>query len=133
MDKLYCLTFYKNNDGYRDGFHIGLFSTHEEATETKIRYQKEVCGFKDYSCEAEITEVPIIGCGENLQQVYRYEGWNVNEDFDEIDIIKSDCYIDRNQAQEDYEKAQRRIVREEWVFNCHIIGQCDWQEGFVFL
>lgn len=62
MKKLFCLTFYDLPDGdYRDGFHIGLFATYEEAATVAARYHKEVAGFKDYYCEAEITEVPVIG------------------------------------------------------------------------
>ena len=134
MDKLYCLTFYtKPNGDCQEGFHIGLFTTYAEANETKIRYLQEVTGFKDYNCDAEITEVPVIGCSDRLQKVYRFMGWNENKDFDEIDIIQSGCYVDWNQAQVDYEKAQHQTPRQEWVLNCYNIGQCDWREGFVRL
>jgi len=92
MKKLYCLTFYTQPNGtYRDGFHIGLFRTYTEAKNVEKRYQVEITGFKDYECDAEITEVPIIGNITDMLCVYRYVGWNENEDFDEVDIIESNC------------------------------------------
>ena len=78
--------------------------------------------------------MPVIG-SESIdmepQQVYRFQGWNVNEDLDEIDIWESDCYVSWEQAQADYEKAQIKMPREEWTLNRYVIGQCDWQEGFI--
>lgn len=135
MRKLYCLTFYaQSGNEYWESFHIGLFAAREEAESVKEHYRKEIQGFKDYDCKAEITEVPVIG-SENMdmepQRVYRFQGWNVNEDLDEINIWESDCYVSREQAQADYEKAQIKMSREEWTLNRHVIGQCDWQEGFI--
>ena len=135
MRKLYCLTFYaQSGNEYWDSFHIGLFAAREEAESVKEHYRKEIQGFKDYDCKAEITEVPVIG-SENMdmepQRVYRFQGWNVNEDLDEINIWESDCYVSREQAQADYEKAQIKMSREEWTLNRYVIGQCDWQEGFI--
>ncbi len=132
MNKLFCLTFYTQpNDDYREGFHIGLFSSREEAVAVELHYRKEVTGFKDYDCDAEITEVPIIGSCNTGFDVYRFEGWNRNEDFDEVDIIESNCYFDQSQAESDFKKAQSKTPRQEWAFNRHTIGQCDWQEGFI--
>lgn len=133
MERLFSLTFYTQPNGeYRDGFDIGVFRTYEEAKAVEILYRKEVLGFKDYPCDAEITAVPVIG--ENVDAVdcvYRYEGWNVNEDFDEIDIIRSHCYTDRAQAETDYAEAQVQFPRSEWSLNRYRIDQRDWQEGFV--
>ena len=117
MEKLFSLTFYTQPNGeYRDGFGIGIFRTYEEAKAVEILYRKEVLGFKDYPCDAEITAVPVIG--ENVDAVdcvYRYEGWNINGDFDEIDIINSHCYTDRAQADNDYKEAQVQFPRNEWA------------------
>lgn len=132
MKKLYCLNFYSQPNGdYREGFHIGLFWTYDEAKRIAVRYKKEVPGFKDYDCDEEITEVSIIGDEEQVSCVYRYTGWNENENFDEVDIIESDCYVDHSKAEEDYHCAQSALDRKEWALNRHVIGQCDWQEGFV--
>lgn len=132
MQKLYCLTFYTQPDGTnRDGFCIGLFRTYEEAKMVEMRYRKNVTGFKDCECDEEITEVPIIGDDAGADYVYRYVGWNENEDFGETDMIESDCYVDYRQAEEAYRKAQITSHRKEWALNHHTIGQCDWQEGFV--
>ncbi len=133
MDRLYSLTFYTQAEGgYRDGFRIGFFRTYDEAKKTELFYRKEVTGFKDYPCDAEIKEIPIIGpINDSLDCIYLFEGWNVNEDYDETDIIESHCYTDRFQAEIDYQKSQEQFSREEWVLNQHIIGELYWQEGFV--
>lgn len=132
MKKLYCLKFYTQpNDDYREGFFIGLFWTYDKAKEVELLYRKEVPGFKDYDCEAEITEVPIIGEATQITCVYRFQGWNENEDFDEVDIIESDCYVDYVTAEKQYYEAKRKLQRKEWVLNRYIIEECDWKEGFV--
>ena len=133
MEKLFSLTFYTQPNGtYRDGFHIGFFRNYDEAKMVEIVYRKEVPGFKDYPCDAEITEVPIIGpTNGNLDSVYRYVGWNINEDYDEIDIIESHCYTDRVQAESDYKKTQLQFPREEWALDLYRIGDRHWQEGFA--
>lgn len=133
MEQLFSLMFYTQpNSTYRDGFHIGFFRTYEEAKMTELFYRKEVLGFKDYPCDAEITEVSVVGPNRNdVNCIYCYVGWNVNEDLDEIDIIESHCYTDRAQAENDYKKAQTQFSREEWALNCYMIGERHWQEGFV--
>ena len=133
MEKLFSLTFYTQPNGTcRDGFHIGFFRNYDEAKMVEIVYRKEVLGFKDYPCDAEITEVPIIGpTNANFDSVYRYVGWNINEDYDEIDIIESHCYTDRAQAESDYKKTQLQFSRDEWALDLYKIGERHWQEGFV--
>ena len=61
MRKLYCLTFYAQpNDDYREGFYIGLFWTYDKAKGVEMFYRNEIPGFKDYQCDAEITEVKFL-------------------------------------------------------------------------
>lgn len=132
MEKLYDLTFYTRPNGdYREGFFIGLFAGRQEAVEVEARYRREVPGFKDYDCEAEIRDVAVIGGRDGIREVYRYTGWNVNADFDEVDIILSDCYASREQAEADYENAKRLAPRQEWALNRYVIGRCHWKDGFV--
>ena len=131
MDKLFDLTIYIHNGEHEDGFHIGLFSTREQAESVADRYLREVSGFKDYDCMPRVFEFPVIGAVEHTRQVYRFVGWNTNADFDEVDILVSSCFVDRNEAEMALSQAKEVTQREEWVLNCHIIGQCDWAEGFV--
>ena len=132
MRELFCLTFYnRSNENDRGGFHIGLFRSPEEARAVELRYRKEVAGFKDHICEAEITAVPVRGIYSGEKCVYRYTGWNENKDFDAVDIVESDCYIDPAEAEADYKKAQSVSPRQEWALDHHVIGACDWQEGFT--
>ena len=61
MDKLFDLTFFTNDEDYEEGFHIGLFTTQEEAESVAERYSKEVPGFKDYDCISRVFAFPVIG------------------------------------------------------------------------
>ena len=131
MDKLFDLTFYTNDEDYEDGFHIGLFTTQEEAESVAARYTKEVPGFKDYDCISRVFAFSVIGGEDHTKQVYRFLGWNINEDLDEVDILISSCFADRNKAEKALLLAKERTPREEWALNCHTIAQCDWAEGFV--
>ncbi len=131
MDMLFDLTFYINDDDYENGFHIGLFETREEAETVAARYISEVPGFKDCDCTPSVIAFPVIGGTDHTQQVYRFLGWNTNEDLDEIDILISSCFADQNEAEKELFHAKEKTPREEWALNSHTIGQCDWAEGFV--
>lgn len=127
MEQLFDLTFLNNDE---DGFHIGLFATREEAEAVAARYAAEVPGFRDYDCITRVTPFPVIGGTAHTTQVYRFQGWNWDEDKDEIDILVSSCFTDAAEAEAALEIAKRSTPRQEWVMNCHVIGQCDWAEGF---
>ena len=131
MDKLFDLTFFTNDEDYEEDFHIGLFTTQEEAESVAEHYLKEVPGFKDYDCISRVFVFPVIGGTEQTKQVYRILGWNINENLDEIDILISSCFADRDEAEKALLLAKQRTPREEWVLNCHIIGKCNWEEGFA--
>lgn len=131
MDKLYDLTFYTNHEDYEEGFHIGLFTTQEEAESVAERYLREVPGFKDYDCTPRVSAFPVINGTDDTKKVYRFMGWNTNEDLDEVDIIISSCFADQGEAENALSMARERMLRKEWVMNCHTIGQSDWAEGFM--
>lgn len=132
---LYKLDFYDlelSYDDYKEGFSIGIFSTFEKAEQTAEYYIRNVNGFKDYSCEYEITAKNTVGTAdETLKEVYMIEGWNVNENLDEIDIIESDCFTDKNSAESELEEMKRKYNRCEWALNQYTIDKCEWTEGFV--
>ena len=132
MDCLYDLSFYTNDERvYQQGFFIGLFLTEEEAESVAARYSENIPGFKDYDCIYRVTTFPVVGGLNHLRQVYRFEGWNTDEDLNETDIIISNCFADLDEAEKMLAQAKKSIVREEWVLNSHVIGKCDWEEGFV--
>ena len=131
MDKLFDLTFFTNDEDYEEGFHIGLFTTQEEAESVAERYLKEVPGFKDYDCISRVCAFPVIDGTDQTKQVYRILGWNTSENLNEIDILISSCFADRDEAEKALLLAKQRTPREEWVLNCHIIGKCNWAEGFA--
>ena len=72
MDKLFDLTFFTNDEDYEEGFHIGLFTTQEEAESVAERYLNEVPGFKDYDCIPRVFAFPVVGGTEQTKQVYRF-------------------------------------------------------------
>lgn len=132
FEKLYRLSFFSDTEeDFGSGFDIGLFAAWEDAEQVALRYRKEVPGFKDHDCDYSIMGIPVYGDMEIVDRVYIYQGWNWDEDHEEVDCIISSCFASKVQAEEALDQAQRNLPRQEWVLNCHIIGQCDWQEGFV--
>ena len=129
--KLYLLSFFSDTEEDFAGFDIGLFRSREEAEAIASHYRKEVPGFKDYDCDPSIMGIPVWNNEEVAEKVYIYQGWNWDEHGDEIDCVISSCFVSQAEAEHFLEEAQRQIPRQEWVLNFHIIGKCDWQEGFI--
>lgn len=61
------------------------------------------------------------------QQIYFF-GWNENDDFD---AIESDCYGNKNDAEQKLNELKESYCRKEWCIDKYMIGECKWQEGFV--
>ena len=119
---------FPNGDGC-ERYGIGIFRTRQEAEETARRYLAEVKGFRDYYCEYSIRETPLIG-EENVELVYAWFGWNVDEDENEIDILSGPVYADRDAAEAAFAEAKAANERQEWALNCWQLGKCEWTEGF---
>ncbi len=132
--KLYKLTFYDlelSYDDYKEGFVIGIFSSFSKAEQTAKYCLRNVEGFKDYPCDYQIEIKDIIGTADtNLKEIYIIEGWNINENLDEIDIVESDCFTDKKSAECEFENMKQKYSRCEWIINEHKINECQWTEGF---
>ena len=132
--KLYKLTFYDlelSYDDYKEGFVIGIFSSFSKAEQTAKYCLRNVEGFKDYPCDYQIEIKDIIGTADtNLKEIYIIEGWNINENLDETDIIESDCFTDKKSAECEFENMKQKYSRCEWIINEHKINECQWTEGF---
>ena len=115
---------------YQAAFHIGIFESAAEAEEIAGSYLSSVPGFRDYPCAYSIVSKAVHGCPVLDHTVYWIQGWNQNEDRDEVDIIESDDYARRSDAEAVLQEMKARFNRSEWVINRSVIGRCDWQEGF---
>ena len=114
--EVFKLVFYDMSlsyENYKEEFMIGLFSTFAKANQTAKHYQRNIQGFSDYPCDYLIIPKNVIGTTNNIRKVFMVEGWNVNENLDEIDIIESDCFTDENTAKR------------------YTIDECLWKDGFV--
>lgn len=132
MDVLYDLAICSfPNDDDREWSGIGLFASRAEAEQAAREYLTTVPGFKDYYCEAVITEVPVIGSGKAAGEVFRFMGWNTDVGGDETDISNSPCYVCRQDALAALEEARKTAPRQEWTLDRWVIGERAWQEGFV--
>lgn len=119
-------------EGYSEDFTIGIFKTKEQAEETALYYLKNIKGFCDYPCTYRIIE-KNINCPETIKpdNVWIVQGWNKNENFDEIDIIESTCFLTETEANFELQKMRNTHLREEWTVNLWQVGKLDWCEGFV--
>ena len=119
-------------ENHTEAFNIGFFSCCDLALQTAERYLREIAGFKDYRVSYQITEKRVIGCADRLPaSVYIVYGWNENDDLDEIDLIESDCYANKSEAEQRLREMKANQCREKWCIDQYIIDQCHWNEGFV--
>lgn len=132
MDSLYALTFYTYPGmDAREELPIGLFTDETEAWAVEARYRREVPGFKDYYCDSSVIPVPVIGGFQGKRKVYSVCGWNLDEDGEETDILRSDCYRTREQARSELRRAKEASPRQKWSLDQWVIGECEWSEGFT--
>ena len=119
-------------DDHVEAFNIGFFSSYDKAEKTARRYLTEVEGFKDYNVIYRITEKSLIGCTDSLStDIFIICGWNENDELDEIDVLESDCYLDKNEAEQRLNELKASYYRKEWCIDKYILDECKWQEGFV--
>lgn len=119
-------------DNHIEAFNIGFFSSYDKAVKTAKRYLAEVGGFKDYNVAYQITEKSVIGCSGSLStDIYVIYGWNENDEFDTVDVIESNCYVNKNEAELKLNELKASYYRTEWCIDKYVIDECKWQEGFV--
>ena len=133
---LYLLIITDTENSYNDyseDFCIGIFESKQQAKETAKHYLKNVQGFCDYQCTYQIIEKEFINstAAKNANEVWLVQGWNVNENSDETDLIESQCLTTENQALSELETLKKRFKRQEWNISKWIIGQKNWQNGFI--
>ena len=88
-------------DNHIEAFNIGFFSSYDKAEKTARRYLTEVEGFKDYDVVYKITEKSVIDCNDSLStDIFIICGWNENDEVDATDVIESDCYVNKNEAEQ---------------------------------
>ena len=130
--RLYHLTMIDpeaSSNDYQEVFHIGVFRSAQDAEKTAKTYLSSVPGFKDSSCIYAVTPKELHGIPIN-DTVYCVQGWNLNENQDEVDIVESDDFVCRADAETALIDMKNRYVRTEWTISRGVIGSCDWQEGF---
>lgn len=120
-------------EGYLEDFEIGIFLTEQQAQETAQYYLKNIRGFCDFPCTYRIVKKEIA---DNLndsipEAVWTVQGWNINEDFDEIDIVESAYFLNKKHAKEELKRMQKLYQRTEWALGKSIIGDLQWRDGFV--
>lgn len=120
-------------DNHIEGFNIGFFSSREKAEKTAKRYLNEVSGFKDYNFTYQIIEKCVIGSTDLaiMSDLYIVYGWDENDELDEIDVIESDCYVIKQEAEQKLNELKVSYCRKNWCLDKYILDECNWQEGFV--
>lgn len=135
MDKIYNLIMTDEElsyDNHSEDFNIGFFSERHKAEQIAKKYLTEIKGFKDYDVTYKITEKHLLGCPGNAQspEIFIIYGWNVNNEFDEVDVIESECFSDINAAKHKLDELKTDYCRKEWCIDEYVIDELNWQEGF---
>lgn len=132
MEFVYALTFYTYPGRCsREELPIGLFASEAEAAGVEQRYRHEVPGFKDYYCDSVITAVPVPEGWNRKSRLYSVCGWNLDDDGEETDILRSDLYPTREGARAALRTAKQETPRQKWSIDPWTLGRCDWAEGFT--
>ena len=122
----------KSDDEYSEDFYIGFYETAAQAAEVAEYYLNNVTGFCDFPCTYRIIPKKVAGEFKNKSsnQIFFIQGYDLNENLDEINIIEDQCYITQAQAEAELELLKNKYKRTEWTISCWTIGQNEWQEGF---
>lgn len=115
---------------HREDFAIGFFRTEDEAKSVAARYLGSVPGFCDYPCEAKIVPREVKGDIAD-GRVRIVEGWDVNGELDEVNVIESACYASEKQAKAALREMERKYERDEWAIGEYTVGRAEWAEGFA--
>lgn len=120
-------------EGYSENFHIGIFETKAIAEATAAYYLENIAGFKDYSCRYQVEEKCVYGSLTNseLKEVWIVWGYSYNDKGDETDIIESQLFCTKEQAENELERLKSDYKRDEWGVDKYIIGAKNWTEGFI--
>ena len=134
--KLYSLILTDTDlsyDNHSEDFFIGIFAERQQAEETAHYYLQNVAGFNEYTCTYRIVPKIINDYADNSIPLYVWivQEWNVNNDWDEIDIVESECFLTKEHAEDEMQTMKKIVTRTEWNIDRWTVGQCEWIEGFV--
>lgn len=87
-----CIT----EEDYQTEYPIGIFRNIEDVNSVAKRLMSDSGRFSKPDCEANISEIEIIGESDTVECVYRFYGQNISSS--EGDIIESPCYTDKSTA-----------------------------------
>ncbi len=120
-------------DKHTEMFNIGFFSGRDKAEATAKRYLTKVNGFKDYNVTYQIKEKCVIGLTDSLMisNLFIVYGWNETDELDEIDVVESNCYTTRQEAEKKLNELKSSYCRKEWCIDKYAVDECNWQEGFT--
>ena len=120
-----------SSKNYSEDFMIGFFRTRAMAEETATHYLRHVKGFCEYPCTYSITKKKIVDAQDEIPaEVYMVQGWDTNENMDEINIVESSCFASEAHANAELERMKIAQPRTEWIINRWRIDETHWQEGF---
>ena len=120
-----------SNENHSEDFMIGLFRTRSKAEQTAAFYLQNIRGFCEYPCTYSILEKSIVGEQDGEpDEVFLVQGWDTDENQDEINMIESPCFVSEEEARAGLERLKSAQPRAEWVINRWKIDQAHWQEGF---
>ena len=120
-------------ENYSEDFDVGLFETEKQAEDTAQYYLENVKGFCDFPCTYHIVKREVAGDFNSRKSdfIWMVQGWNLNENLDEIDIIESPCFLTEEQACSELQVLKERNQRTEWALGQWKIGELKWCDGFV--
>lgn len=119
-------------DNHSEDFFIGIFAERQQAEKIAHYYLENVPGFKKYTCTSRIIQKVIKDNADDSIPLYVWivQGWNVNDDWDEIDFVESECFLTKEHAEGEMRTMKKIDPRTEWNIHRWTVGKCEWSEGF---
>ncbi len=120
---------------HEEAFSIGIFSSRKMAEETAEQYLAEVKGFKEHDTAYRIEERRVTNAADNvlITELFLICGWNENDALDETDVIYSDCFMQKSEAEQACGAMKAAHNRTQWCIDRYLIDECDWKEGYIRL
>ena len=116
---------------YDEVFNIGFFSSKAKAEKIAKEYLTQIKGFKDYDIRFHIEAKKLIGFNDEPTTIWIASGWNSDENFNETDVIESNCFINKNDAIQALNEMKEIHNQTEWDISEYTIDKAEWQDGFV--
>ena len=97
-------------------------------------YLSEIEGFRDHECGYEIIRRIVEDSADDndiVPKVYQPVGWDINSRSDEINVVRGNLYVNKENAEHGLAELRKKYPRREWETDVTEVDKCYWKDGFI--